>query len=508
MPSDAPPTTREFEERAEWVWRVLGIRLTAGDRTNAVVAEALVARFERLAAAQAPLLQTLAQFPAWNGGPNLRDAIKARDADLSAIERDLAAIDATVTARAEDLTGRMDAIEQSQAEALQALAGVADRQARLREDLAALQRNVAATAAPHRGDVRTRLDELAGEIEAMAAPNVARGGVDQAGAQIPNFANRLTTEQVDIARQFQAVQDGFATEAARIGTLAPITVAEDPDDLEALRGNVDRTLNANDLVGAAEALAALKQRLDDIERERAEALVLEDRYNRLKPVLEKIAALADDDFSDEANARAIVAIQERITESLATFDQDQAEHGWVYVGDEIGRLDLLLEQANERLENDEAAGAAIQAATQQAAAAALLAQQQAAAAAALAQQQAATAYANNVLLATTQADGVFGAPALIDRVWRKTKQEGPNGGNTGIGGAYPYGEVMAAIDAWHGQQFAAGFMRCHVPGNGSIQDKRPKGRNEVQANFISDWGPHGQVDVHVNLRPEDWHMVI
>lgn len=505
MPSDV--TTPEFEARAEWVWRVLGIRLTAHDRANAVIAEQIVSRYERLDAAHGPVLDGLAAFPGWEGAAELRRDHVAQETELDAIERSLRAIDAAVVAQAEDLVRRLDAVERWQADALRQIAAIGEQQAQLRRDCAALRADIEATAGPHRGEIRRRLDDLASELEAAVAANIERGAIASPRGRIAGFAERLAEQRDDIARRFDAAQRDLDQQRTRMNNLVPFSEAEDQPDLIRRRDAVDTALDGNDLEGARAALTRFSEALATIERERTEARDAENRYNTVKPVLERISDLTEADFSNAANAHAVAAIQERINEAIEGFDDDLREHGWNYVVFAVADLERLLPQAMAILNNDQAAAHAVAQAQQAAAAAAALAQQQAQAAQLLAQQNAAAQFNANVQAATLAGDAQFGGGGLIDRVWRKTKQDAPHATNSSVGGAYSYNDIMAAIALWNHVPLAAGFVQCHVPGNGSIQDKRPKGRNEVQANFISDWGANGRVNVHVNLRGEDWHLV-
>ncbi|MEI7462076.1 MAG: hypothetical protein WCK15_22010, partial [Pirellula sp.] len=98
---------------------------------------------------------------------------------------------------------------------------------------------------------------------------------------------------------------------------------------------------------------------------------------------------------------------------------------------------------------------------------------------------------------------------IIQRVWTETKKYIPSSQNCGIRGVYRYTDIMAAISSWRGRVDIGLFNSVHVPGGGRIQDKRTKNpsRNEIQANFISDWDSGNPINVHVDLSEQDWHLV-
>jgi hypothetical protein len=506
MPSDLP-STPEFDARAEWCWRVLGIRLTEQDQANAVSVEALVTRYEELDAAQGKLVKLLSgEMKSWPGAAGID--VAPIEKQLAGIERDLTHIDAEVIVKEKGFQIRLDNVGRWQQATSFKIANAIQRRDTAVSGAKSLRQDIAKTVSTHEGDVKNSLETL--DKDAGGIAGLAIGwDLDAAEQALTTCRERLVQIQKAISIRFDKVQEELGQERLRLNALKPLSEDEGEQSLDKLDEAIETALNGTTphLVAAEQAILEFRKAIDAIDVDRKKSAEVKQDYDELKPVLERIAKLSGKDFTQPTNAKAVTQIQTRIVEDLSSLEEDAESHGWGYVEGDVEKLRKLLEQAKEILESDNEAARIIAEEERAAAEAVRNAALEEQRRKARVEREARQRFEENVELAKRQGDEEFTAPDLVKKVWSKTKEDAPYSQNSSVGGAYTYDEIMDAIEAWHRRNLADGYVTLHVPGGGSIQDKRPKGRDEVQGNFISDWGPGGRVNVHVNLRRDEWDKV-
>ena len=465
-----------------------------------------------------------------------QEAVTTRQAELDKAVEDLKTEAGLLAAplKAEDRKVFDDAAQKAEqialsfgpdqvAEAEQALKALQDVFAPARDALQ--HRRLAAATAVENADAALSAmgggisDDLKPQLETSSVTllalrrEAASGDVNVAETGTTTLLKQIDSLKQAVAARFAEAESRLEQERKRFAALGEVEAGERrfADELnreagEALSGKQPR-------LGAAEnAIKDFAAEIKRIQKDAETGRTAKASFDSLKPTLEKLAALDPKTMLDEEGRKAITGIQTQL-ERFEAIEHDAASQGWSYVVTDVNDLEKLLGSVKPVLAKNGAA--------------AKILEEQAAADKAFAEKQAAQAKKDKEALESAYfelpknakqvgIDGgkVFTSP-ILKLVWANTMTYAPKAQNSSIAGTYSFADLTVAITAWNKQaKFNVGkgthseIAWLHVPGGGAIQDKRPKGRDEVQANFISDWGPNGErVNVHANLDRAEWSLV-
>lgn len=501
----------EHQKVKEWGQAVgSAFSLTGGAQgsDDKSVAQALVVRYEKLDKEFAILRKLLDQpdYKDWDGAMILKDGMATHSV---AAEKLLKQIDAQVAKDRDEIAKKLEEAEKWAAENRLLVQKLVERKTGLLK--AAAESHKAGTAAVKRGTAKDRE-----EMEAEAAPAVATLTEACKKLMVEDAAQTLVLLESLVNGLGVRVNKAFETSARKLETMrggeVGRVVAQSTGDEKKLLANsmtlVERALEEGTLDDVGKAFLGLEGEIKSIDEFHAEALKAKGDYDGIKERYDAVMKIDAKSLAKEDDKKKLNALQGRLKDTWDAMTSFVEDGDWNTVSDDIVKLSKLLDTANGVLGDNQQALKSIGEAEerqrkiqeQNKEAARLLEEQL--------QQQRAQQYELDKQAGLQAGNQLFDAHsnAIVQKVWKETRKHVPHGENCSISGVYGLEAIQAAISIWNGTQVYAGlFNSCWVPGGGRIQDKRSKSRNEVQGNFISGWGTHGDtVNVHVDLRPEDW----
>lgn len=316
------------------------------------------------------------------------------------------------------------------------------------------------------------------------------------------------------------VQQKFESELKKVNSLeqgeyARVYGESSMDDQQDLNEKIQRVkdiLNPDtgELLEAKKQLLSLEQQIKSIDEYNETIKKAKAAFEGTKQRYEAIMQIKTSELQNPDEANALKKLQERLEAVWAFIDAN--ENDWFAVEESI-RVDFpkLAEMAERLVKSDGEAKKALAEAQKEEE---RLRQEEEARLEEEARERQRVlqeARERNKLLGIQAGDQLYRTHSsdIIQRVWTETKKYIPSSQNCSIGGVYRYTDIMAAISSWRGRVDIGLFNSVHVPGGGRIQDKRAKNpqRDEIQANFISDWDSGNPINVHVDLCKQDWHLV-
>ena len=504
----------EHQSITEWAHAVsvaLGIGTAAPTGPDDSVANALVSRYEKLDKEFAALHQLLDRpdYKEWSE----TTAIKNQMADYSVrLEGMLKQINAKVVGSKEAIATLLDEAGRWMTDKTVLARVAVERKAKLLEALKTTEK--AATEAVARGTANDRkeMEDEAGSATATVTQACAELLLDDAVAALERFQNLVKGLDVRVKTAFDNAAKRL--EAVKTGEIRRVLTSGTETDKEALANAVALVKSGLDL-GTLDDVGKL---FDDLLREiksiddlHIEALKAKGEYDGIKKRYDAVMKIKVDSLAKLPDQNKLKTLQGRLGDSWKPTQEFVEQGDWNTVGEFLGDVSKLLKTANEVLESNAEALEALHLAEveerkiQEAAKAnaKLLGEQ-------LVQQQL-RQYEIDKQAGIQAGNQLFDSHAnkIVQSVWKETRKHAPHGENCSISGSHRLEAIEAAISIWNGMQVNTGlFNSCWVPGGGRIDDKRnkrDKGRQEIQGNFISGWGTRGEtVNVHVDLHPDDW----
>lgn len=466
--------------------------------------EALRKKHDGVASKLIAFLGRLKDYKGWSETPVLAKQVSNYRADL---KKSLGQSHQDIARESKDIEAKLDGAAKWAEENTTRLEKLIAPKAELAKEMQALLSEAKKTAA--RGD-KTDQTEVAEEVKlAETTTEVAFAALDFDGvrAEIKRFKAALKGIGDLIGEKFTDFEKRVAN--LEKGEYAKVHGEASSDNREDLETALAKAKAPGTLPEKAKWLEDLQSDIKLVRKSTAEQKKALQAYPAIEAQYESVRSIDPTAATSEQNEKTLKVLQKHLQTEWTELQEYKANKEWDNFSACVlgGRFPKLLADALKLVASDGEAAKAIEAARIEAEriqkeaddAAKLLEQEQREAAMA---QRAAEKEA-----ALEEGDRLFAGHSskIIKGVWKVTRKHAPAAINTSIGGTYSLAEINAAIDAWGTRVDVGPFTRTFVPGGGAIQDKREKdkSRNEIQANFISDWEGN-MINVHVNLRESDW----
>jgi hypothetical protein len=353
----------------------------------------------------------------------------------------------------------------------------------------------------------TALKDAADQAFPLLKLDIVARRIETFTESLQGIADQINEKFTNRSRTLAGIQK---TEYARVHGESS---RDEKSALEAVLGRVTTALKSGTLIEVDKEIETLRSEIESTDSFNQDNKKAKAAFPGIEKLYESIKRINPDDLAEKSNTKVLATLHELLDDVWGKLSTAIDENDWSTASGYIleTRFSGMLSQANALVKRDGDAAEVMAEAERQAE----ILRQQAVAAANLDAQRLAIAAAAqrqaDLQAGIVEGDRLFlnHSDEIIKRVWRETKKHAPSTENCGIGGTYSYTDIVSAIKVWKGRVDAGLFDSIHVPGGGGgkIQDKREKNpsRNEIQANFISDWGGN-TIDVHVNLRPSDWYI--
>lgn len=475
------------------------------------VAEALVLRYENLDKQFAGLhkLLEMPEYSDWADAKGLKEAMA--DQSVKA-EKLLKQIDSKVAQQKDAIAELIGKAETWVASKLLLAQQLAARRVEVLKVLGELEK--AAISAVARGTAKDR-EEMKAEAEPNAAGVAAackKLMLDDAEQSLARLKNIVGGLDLRVKQAFETFSKKLDTmKGGEVQRVSAQSTLDEKQTLVQAVALVEAALRKGTLDEVSKAFDSLEFDIKSIDGFHVEAVKAKGDYEGIKQRYDAVMKIKAESLAKANDKKNFKALQERLQEGLDEMLPFVEDEDWNNVSGYTDSLSKLLDTAGKVLGDNAQAQEQIRLAEERQREMQKLADEAAKLLEAQLQQQRMQQYELDKAAGISEGNRLFNAHGndIIQKVWKETRKHVPHAENCSISGFYSLEDIQAAILIWNNMAVNVGlFNSCWVPGGGRIQDKRPKGRQEVQGNFISGWGTRSEtVNVHVDLRREDWERL-
>lgn len=350
--------------------------------------------------------------------------------------------------------------------------------------------------------VQQAADEAFSLLEIDKIPSL----IESLAKSLAGIAEQIEGKFVNRAKKLEEIK---GKDYARVHAESSI---DDQRDLEKTHGQVITAIKVGTLLEVDKALKSLRETIESTDSFNKSVVDAKSTYPSIKEQYHSILAIKPTALKDSSNSKTLTKLQELLEEVWKTLNDYIEKNDWLNASDYIlgGRFPDMLSSAAALVVADGEAAEALAEAKRKAEKLRREQEERDRLAEEKRQAEAREQREKDLEAGIAEGDKRFleHKSSIIQKVWLECKKHVPAKTNCSIGGTYSYTAITEAIKVWQGRVEKGLFNSIHVPGGGRIEDKRKKNpeRNEIQANFIADWDGN-PINVHVNLRAEDWSLV-